>query len=148
MQSPEKKAELIYQILCDDVRLEIGNKLSFMGVFQDIFAQEIPFSLPRLAVCNHWRGNGQFLSEVRVLFPDRQRVLAASAPSPIQIPPDGYANNVTFFLNVTFSEPGEYVFQTLIDSSLFSETVVRVGVVQFDDGAGRPAEDGGNDVLH
>ena len=35
--TPEpKKLELVYTLFCDDVRLEVGNKLSYMGVFQNI----------------------------------------------------------------------------------------------------------------
>ena len=39
---------------CDDVRLEAGNKLSFMGVFQNIMVQQLPLSLIKFAV-NHWQ---------------------------------------------------------------------------------------------
>jgi hypothetical protein len=127
-----KKAELIYQLLCEDVRLEVGNKLSFMGVFQDIFIEQLPVGLARLAICNHWRGEGQFLSEVRILAPGKKAVVAASTPSPIEIPADGYANNVNFFMGLTFNQPGEYTIQTLLDSNLFSESVFRVTVVKPD----------------
>jgi len=32
----DQKLELAYTLFCDDVRLEVGNKLSYMGVFQTI----------------------------------------------------------------------------------------------------------------
>ena len=64
--------QLVYTILCDDVRLEAGNKLSFMGVFQNIMVQQLPASLIKFAVVNHWKGQGTYLSEVRILTPDRQ----------------------------------------------------------------------------
>src|SRR3712207_9546971 len=59
------KLELVYTLLCDDVRLEVGNKLSFMGVFQNIIVQQMPVRLFKFAVVNHWQGEGQHLSEVR-----------------------------------------------------------------------------------
>ncbi len=43
------KLELIYTLFCDDVRLEAGNKLSFMGVFQNIMVQQLPVSLIKFA---------------------------------------------------------------------------------------------------
>ena len=46
------------RLFCDDVRLEVGNKLSFMGVFQNIMVQQMPVSLIKFAVVNHWRGEG------------------------------------------------------------------------------------------
>ena len=33
------KLQLVYTIFCDDVRLEVGNKLSLMGVFHQIVVQ-------------------------------------------------------------------------------------------------------------
>jgi hypothetical protein len=41
---------LLYTLFCDDVRLEAGNKLSFMGVFQNIMVQQLPVSLIKFAV--------------------------------------------------------------------------------------------------
>jgi len=56
MAQEEKKLELAYTLFCDDVRLEVGNKLSFMGVFQNIVVERLPVSLFKFAVVNHWRG--------------------------------------------------------------------------------------------
>ena len=47
---PNKKLQLLYTLFCDDVRLEAGNKLSFMGVFQNIMVQQLPVSL--IQVCS------------------------------------------------------------------------------------------------
>jgi hypothetical protein len=53
-----KKLQLLYTLFCDDVRLEAGNKLSFMGVFQNIMVQQLPVSLIKFAVVSHWQGQG------------------------------------------------------------------------------------------
>ncbi|MFL6230060.1 MAG: DUF6941 family protein [Pyrinomonadaceae bacterium] len=115
------KLKLAYTILCDDVRLEVGNKLSLMGVFQSIAVEQLPVSLIKFAVINHWRGEGSYLSEVRVLTPDRQQFVVASQPTSFQIAAGGDADNISFFVNVTFHAPGRYWVQTLIDSTLFHE---------------------------
>ena len=117
----EPKLELLYTLFCDDVRLEVGNKLSLMGVFQNIMVQQLPVSLIKFAVVNHWRGEGVHLSEVRILTPDRQHPIVVSQPTRFEIQPGGYADNISFFVNVTFPTPGEYCVQTLIDSNLFDE---------------------------
>ena len=57
-ENKDTKLELLYTLFCDDVRLEAGNKLSFMGVFQNIMVQQMPVSLIKFAVVNHWRGAG------------------------------------------------------------------------------------------
>jgi len=124
-----KNLELLYTLFCDDVRLEAGNKLSFMGVFQNIMVQQVPVSLIKFAVVNHWKGQGSYLSEVRILTPDRKTPVVVSQPTRFEIASGGYADNISFFVNVTFPTSGRYVVQTLIDSNLFQEQVLTVSDV-------------------
>ena len=124
---PTNKLELLYTLYCDDVRLEAGNKLSFMGVFQNIMVQQLPISLIKFAVVNHWRGEGVHLSEVRILTPDRTKPVVVSQPTRFEIAAGGgFADNISFFVNVTFPTPGEYWVQTLVDSNLFDEQTLTV----------------------
>ena len=130
MSSTEtKNLKLNYTLFCDDVRLEVGNKLSFMGVFQHILVQQLPVSVLKLAVVNHWQGQGSYLSEVRILTPDRQQPIVVSQPTRFEISTGGFADNISFFVNVTFPKAGRYVVQTLIDSSLFQEQMLTVSDV-------------------
>jgi hypothetical protein len=128
-ETTTKKLELLYTLFCDDVRLEAGNKLSFMGVFQNILVQQLPVSLIKFAVVNHWQGQGSYLSEVRILSPDRQQPVVVSQPTRFEIAQGGFADNISFFVNVTFPKAGRYVVQTLIDSNLFQEQVLTVSDV-------------------
>ncbi len=121
MVEEKKELALVYTLFCDDVRLEVGNKLSLMGVFQNIMVQQVPVSLIKFAVVNHWKGEGKHLSEVRILTPDRQRPVVVSQPSPFEIAPGGFADNISFFVNVTFPVAGQYWVQTLVNSTLFDE---------------------------
>ena len=129
MSTEPKNLELLYTLFCDDVRLEVGNKLSFMGVFQNIMVQQLPVSLIKFAVVNHWQGQGSYLSEVRILTPDRKNPVVVSQPTRFEIAPGGFADNISFFINVTFPTPGRYVVQTLIDSNLFQEELLTVSDV-------------------
>ena len=123
---PKKNLQLLYTLFCDDVRLEAGNKLSFMGVFQNIMVQQLPLSLIKFAVVNHWEGQGSYLSEVRILTPDRQHPIVVSQPTRFEIAHGGFADNISFFMTVTFPTSGQYVVQTLIDSNLFNEQLLTV----------------------
>jgi len=125
-ESSNIKLELLYTLFCDDVRLEAGNKLSFMGVFQNIMVQQVPVSLIKFAVVNHWRGEGTHLSEVRILTPDRQQPVVVSQPTSFEVTPGGFADNISFFVNVTFPTTGQYWVQTLINSNLFDEQLLIV----------------------
>lgn len=130
MASADNKLTLLYTLFCDDVRLEAGNKLSFMGVFQNIMVQQLPVSLIKFAVVNHWSGGGVHLSEVRILTPDRQQPVVVSQPTRFEISPGGFADNISFFVNVTFPTAGQYWVQTLIDSNLFDEQPLMVADAQ------------------
>lgn len=123
--------KLIYTLLCDDVRLEVGNKLSFMGVFQNIVVQQMPVRLFKFAVVNHWRGQGTHLSEVRILTPDRRQPIAFSQPTSFEIGASGFADNISFFIDVTFPETGQYWVQTLVNSNLFDEQSLTVATMQM-----------------
>ena len=118
--------KLHYTIMCEDVRIEINHKLSLMGILYAIQVPQLPVTLLKLVILNHWSGEGQYLSEVRILTPDRTQPIAVSAPSPFQIPADGFADNVTIFANVTFPIPGNYVIQSLINSNVFAEQPLQV----------------------
>jgi hypothetical protein len=124
----EKTADLVYKLFCDDVRLEVGNKLSLMGVFQEIYVQQLPAVLNRFAIVTHWRGDGEYAMQIRILAPNRSEV-ASSQPAKFQIPKDGYANNVTFFLNLQLAQEGAYTIQTILDDKVLDETSMFVGMV-------------------
>ena len=124
-----RNGQLVYTIICDDVRLEMGNKLSLMGIFENVFFPAFPSMLLRLAVVNHWLGVGEFETRVRVLGPDGREV-AASAPSNFRIEAQGYADNVTVFTNVSFDKAGTFTVQTFLDGQPVSQKPIYVHLVQ------------------
>ncbi len=112
---------LIYTLMCDDVRIEMGNKISLMGIFQNIMVEKLPVSLIKFAVLNHWRGEGIHETEVRILSPDRSNLVVTSQPTPIDLAPGGFTDNVSFFINVVFPTAGTYWVQTLCDQQVMEE---------------------------
>jgi hypothetical protein len=100
-----------------------------MGVFQNIMVQQLPVSLIKFAIVNHWQGQGSYLSEVRILTPDRKNPIVVSQPTRFEIASGGFADNISFFVNVAFPTAGRYVVQTLIDSNLYQEQLLTVSDV-------------------
>ena len=98
----------------------MGNKLSLMGIFENIFFQGFPSALLKFAVVNHWVGAGQFETHVKILGPDRREVVV-SVPSKFTIETNGYADNVTFFTNVSFERSGAHIVQIYIDGNIAAE---------------------------
>jgi hypothetical protein len=145
MTEQTDKMQLVYTIFCDDVRLEMGNKLSLMGVFHQIVVQQFPVTLLKFAVVSQWRGEGQHLSEVRILTPDRRQAVVLAEPSPFEVTRGGVANNVSFFFNVVFHAPGRYLVQTLLDSTLTDEQELTLLLV---DAEGSPAADATSEAVN
>ena len=113
--------QLIYTLLCDDVRIEMGNKISLMGIFQNIMVDKLPISLIKFAVINHWRGEGNHQTEVRILTPDRTNLIVTSQATAIDLAPGGFTDNVSFFVNVVFPSAGTYRVQTLANAVILEE---------------------------
>jgi uncharacterized protein DUF6941 len=122
--------KLDYTIFCEDVRVEATNHLSLMGVTHQIVIPQLPVTLIKFVVVNHWRGDGQYLSEIRILTPDRAQPVVVSQPTSFVVPTNGYADNVTVFVNTTFFQPGNYVVQTLVNSSLYAELELPVMLIE------------------
>jgi len=113
--------KLVYTLLCDDVRVEMGNKISLMGIFQNIMVEQLPVSLIKFAVINHWQGVGQHQTEVRILSPDKNNLVVTSQPTAIELAAGGFTDNVSFFVNVVFPTAGTYWVQTIADTNLLEE---------------------------
>lgn len=112
---------LVYTLLCDDVRLEMGNKISLMGVFQNIMVERLPVSIIKFAVVNHWRGEGQHETEVRIMSPNKETLVVTSQATQLELATGGFTDNVSFFVNVVFQNPGTYWIQTFANSILLEE---------------------------
>jgi hypothetical protein len=110
-----------FTLLCDDVRFEVGNRFSLMGVFHSIPATQLPLALLKLAIITYWHGQGSATTEVRILSPDRSEVIMASQSAPIDLSAEGFTYNLNFFVNVVFQEEGTYWVQTLLDSEVAGE---------------------------
>jgi len=113
---------LMYTLLCDDVRIEMGNKISLMGIFQNIMVEKLPVSLIKFAVLNHWRGSGDHQTEVRILTPDKTDMVVTSQPTTIQLAEGGFTDNVSFFVNVVFQTSGTYWIQTIANTVVLDES--------------------------
>lgn len=132
--------KLVYTLLCDDVRIEMGNKISLMGIFQNIMVEKLPVSLIKFAVINHWQGVGNHETEVRILSPDKSNLVVTSQPTTIELAEGGFTDNVSFFVNVVFPNPGTYWIQTIANAVVLDEFPLMVTDQENLD-AVRPAEE-------
>jgi hypothetical protein len=99
----------------------MGNKISLMGIFQNIMVEKLPVSLIKFAVINHWQGAGNHETEVRILSPDKSNLVVTSQPTNIELAEGGFTDNVSFFVNVVFPNPGTYWIQTIANTVVLDE---------------------------
>ncbi|MEW5976702.1 MAG: hypothetical protein AB1898_12940 [Acidobacteriota bacterium] len=129
MNPAPSHAHLEYSILCDDVRLEAGNKLSLMGIFANIYFPSLPSNVLKFALLNHWVGNGDHITEIKIVSPDRSQIVASVPPSQFAISPGGFADNVTIFTNVVFHQEGTHFIHVYLDQILVREIFLHVTVI-------------------
>jgi hypothetical protein len=127
-ETPLTTAQLVYSLVADDVRLEVGNKLSVMGIFQNFFLQMLPAPILKFMVLNHWVGNGDHTTQLKIINPQRSKIVAATEPSAFSLAPGGFADNVTVFANVVFEEEGPHAIQIYLDGIMVREAYLNVVV--------------------
>lgn len=121
-----------FTLLCDDIRVEAGNRFSIMGIFQSMLAAQLPVVLIKFGVITQWHGQGTATTEVRVLSPDRSQVVMSSNAAPMDLSDGGSTYNLAFFVNAVFPEQGTYWVQTLLDSEVVGEVPFEVALQQHD----------------
>jgi len=107
---------LSYTLICDDVRQELGGKFSLMGLFESISSHTFPAYHARFAVVNEWRGGrGDFTAKIRLLMPDRSTILSESESRFSLYSESQRHRDISIRLNTTFSVPGTYWIEMLLD---------------------------------
>lgn len=110
------KPRLLYTLLCDDVRQEIGGKFSLMGLFESIYANAFPAVHPRFAIVNEWIGGlGEFTVRIRLLSPDRGTVISESEAVIKLYSETQRHRDISIRFNTPFKAPGTYWIETTVD---------------------------------
>lgn len=118
MTEKKIKPALVVTILCDDVRQEVGGKISLMGLFETISSPSFPMMHPRFAIMNEWTGGrGDFSSLIRILAPDQRSILSESETRFTLYQEPQRHREISFRLNTTFPAPGTYWVEMLIDGA-------------------------------
>ncbi|HAM49290.1 MAG TPA: hypothetical protein DCP92_00805 [Nitrospiraceae bacterium] len=118
-------------LLCDDVRQEIGGKISLMGLFESIYATHFPAVQTKLAIINEWsEGSGDFDVLLRILSPDRKTILRETQTR-LRLTNARYKHrDISIHLNIEFKEPGTYWIENYIDGVLVNSAPLPVILVK------------------
>ncbi len=122
-----KKPNFEYTIICDDIREEVNNKLSFIGVYgSNILVSKIPFVFPKLCFITSYKNirEGDLIS-IQLKTPSGKQLgktINAKAPQQIK----DFASFLTFaiFSPLNIKEEGLHkLLLTLNDNPKWSQEI-------------------------
>ena len=111
---------MIFSVLCEDVRQEVGAKFSFMGVTQALFPPVLPVRYQRICVANCWtNGEGRFRSLTRIMAPDMTTTAALGQEVTFELSDIRKSHVlIVVFRNVPFVQEGSYWIEVLLDGEI------------------------------
>ena len=130
---PTRRPKFNFVIICDDIRTEVGNKISMMGVYQkDIFVPKFPFILPKLCFVisyENMKGGDTFLIEF--IGPSKDQ-LGKSIKGGIPKNIEGYAG---FQIQAVYSplkveKEGEYKLTVMINDDEKGKKEIKFAIKQ------------------
>ena len=128
----QMKPDLVYSVLCDDVRQERNGKFIFIGVFQNIWVRSFPAVHHRICIANSWyNGLGEFHARSKLVAPDKKTKVIESVPVKIRLTENNRGSVVVnFFQNVRFNNPGLYWVEVNLDDMLVTRYPFMVKKIQ------------------
>ncbi|MBI5101997.1 MAG: hypothetical protein HZB33_09220 [Nitrospirae bacterium] len=121
------KPGINFTILCDDIRQEMGGKISLMGLFENIYASQFPAFHPRIAIFTEWiEGRGEFDVMMRISSPDKKTVLRETVSKINMTNPGVRHRDISVHLNLEFSGPGVYWIENYLDGEMINSIPMNI----------------------
>lgn len=125
--------------MCEDVRQEVNGNFILIGVINFIRVPQLPVTALKLCFFNRWTaGVGQFTENVRLIAPDQTTVIRKSEVKFVLEDAALHATNVSVFGQVTFTHPGTYFVEVLVDDVMKLRFPLSVAIVQAPGGTPSP----------
>lgn len=121
--------DLLYSVLCDEVRREDNGKLLLLGLFEQISVAQFPAQHPACCVVNKWcNGQGVWMQQTRFVDQD-DHVLLAGEPLRFELPSlDAYFTAIQVFGGLTLHTPGKVWVEILLNGELKQRYTLQVSV--------------------
>jgi hypothetical protein len=122
--------DLQCSLLVEDVRQEANGNMFLIGVLNVIRVPHVPITAARLLFFNRWTaGVGRFKETMRLIAPDQNTVMG-KVDLNFELPDVSlHAMNLAVFGNVTFTAPGVYYAEVLVDDVMKIRYPINVVVV-------------------
>jgi Family of unknown function (DUF6941) len=103
----------LFSIVCDDIRIEAGNKPSFMGVYDEgIFVPEIPFSFAKLCLAQRYEEEAEINENYSLSVILTGPKLRIEAKLEVKRKPTRIVSVYVGFGGVKITEEGDYRFES------------------------------------
>jgi hypothetical protein len=113
------RVTLEYAIICDDVRFEMGDKISLMGVFDAITVPNFPTLQSRLAVVAAWGGlRGEAISKIDLVDPSGSLIGQLGIANIKETGEKRGARHIAVTYNVPFKTPGVHEIRIYLNGEL------------------------------
>jgi hypothetical protein len=102
-----------YVLFCEDIRQELGGKVSLMGVLgSKLLTQQFPFGFPKLCLFIEWEDLiGKADIAVNIIAPEGVDIPKIRPTAQIMGQPGIVARSMIMLNNFVFPEPGNYAFE-------------------------------------
>lgn len=114
-----ERPTLEYAVVCDDIRFEMADKISLMGLFDSINVQSFPTVHPRLSVVAAWAGlRGEAVSEIHLVDPSGNVIGRLGVAHLKETGEKKGARHIAVTYNVPFQTPGTHEIKIYLNSEL------------------------------
>jgi hypothetical protein len=112
-----KIAQTIYTLVCDDIRHEVGNKLSLMGLYSDIVVKETPTILPKISLAIIFKGIKYKIKTINIALkqPSGDVIDLPEFKMPQQAKIGSNHNIDICIAPLKIANPGMYIWEIRID---------------------------------
>ncbi|HVF09502.1 MAG TPA: hypothetical protein VNA16_01795 [Abditibacteriaceae bacterium] len=123
--------DLLYSVLCDEVRREDNGKLMLLGLFEQIAVAQFPVQHPACCIVNKWcNGEGSWTQLTRFVDED-DRVLMMDQPITFELfGLDAHFTAVQIFAGLTLNAPGRVFIEVLLNGELTQRYALHVLAVE------------------
>jgi hypothetical protein len=119
--------DLLYSVLCDEVRREDNGKLMLLGLFEQIAVAQFPAQHPGCCVVNKWcNGDGEWIQHTRFVDEDDAVITEGD---PVRFELDGMDSHFTavqIYSGLVLKKSGRIFVEILLNGELKQRYALRV----------------------
>jgi len=124
--------DLLFSVLCDDVRREHNGKFILIGIFEVIGTKKLPATHPRLTIVNRWgNGAGEYTQQIRIVSGDTDEIIAKDKEVEFKLNNTRRTHTVvSVFAGIRFKEAGTYWVEVLLKGDLKLRYALQVAMIK------------------